>query len=141
MRAVFQRVRRRSSLSDMVPCVKSLVRLIALAALVIVVAALANTFRRTAAPRGGGAPPPAETPGDIVDESVVAEHLSAAIKFRTVSHQDPRDDDRALFAAFRAYLEATYPKMHAAMSHELVNGDGLLYRWEGSNPSAPPILR
>jgi carboxypeptidase PM20D1 len=30
--------------------------------------------------------------------------------------------------------------MHATLGHELINGDGLLYRWEGTNPSAAPLL-
>src|SRR5438067_676020 len=74
---------------------------------------------------------------EAIDESAVAQHLSAAIQFRTISHQDPKDDDRSVFAAFRTFLETTYPKVHATLGHELVNGDALLYRWEGTDPSAP----
>ncbi len=104
--------------------------------LVLVGAVLFNTFRRGAAPRAAGTPPRTEA----VDEAAVAEHLSQAIKFRTVSHQDPKDDDRSVFAAFRAFLETTYPKVHGTLGRELVNGDGLLYRWEGADPSLPPVL-
>src|SRR5439155_14321598 len=70
----------------------------------------------------------------------IAERLSAAIRLRTISHQDPHDDDRATFAALRILFEKTYPKVHATMSRELVNGDGLLYRWAGTDSSLIPVL-
>jgi carboxypeptidase PM20D1 len=113
-----------------------LVRVVALAVVVVLAFGLFNAFRRSAAPRRTEALPRTEA----VDEAAVAEHLSAAIRFRTISNQDPKDDDRSVFAAFRAFLETTYPKVHATLGRELVNGDGLLYRWQGSDPSAEPIL-
>ena len=61
---------------------------------------LFNTFRRGAAPRAAAATAPRT---EAVDEAAVAQHLSQAIQFRTVSHQDPKDDDRSIFAAFRAF--------------------------------------
>src|SRR5919197_2423809 len=83
---------------------------------------------------GGAEPSPA------IDRDRVAEHLAAAIRFRTVSHQDPSDDDRAQFAGRRAFLARTYPKLHHSLVRELVNGDGLLYTWKGADPSATPVL-
>ena len=111
-----------------------------LRALVFLVAALAalllwNTYRRGPLPRAIGVAPPA---GERLDEQAIAEHLAAAVRFRTVSHQDPKDDDPAIFAAFREFLESTYPKVHATMKRELVNENGLLYRWEGSDRSLSP---
>jgi len=113
-----------------------------LRALVFLVAALAalllwNTYRRGPLPRAIGVAPPA---GERLDEQAIAEHLAAAVRFRTVSHQDPKDDDPAIFAAFREFLESTYPKVHATMKRELVNENGLLYRWEGSDRSLSPVL-
>src|SRR5438445_8677469 len=69
-----------------------------------------------------------------------AEHLAAAIRFSTVSHQDPSEDDRAQFAGLRAFLARTYPKVHRALVRQLVNGDGLLYTWKGADASAKPVL-
>jgi len=116
--------------------VKTPLRALAVIVLVALGILLFNAFRRSAAPRASGPTPRTEA----VDENAVAEHLSAAIRFRTVSHQDPKEDDRTVFAAFRAFLEATYPRVHATLGHELINRDGLLYRWEGTDPSAPPLL-
>jgi carboxypeptidase PM20D1 len=116
--------------------VKKFAQIVALIALAFVGVVLVNTFRHGAAPRAAASAPRTEA----IDEAAVAEHLSQAIKFRTVSHQDPKDDDHSVFAAFRTFLEATYPKVHATLGRELVNGDGLLYRWEGSDSSLPPVL-
>jgi len=69
-----------------------------------------------------------------------ARHLSAAIRFRTVSHQDPAQDDRQQWRDLRDFLARTYPATHRALKRELVNGDGLLYTWPGSDPAARPIL-
>jgi len=39
-------------------------------------------------------------PSSAIDRDRAAEHLAAAIRFRTVSHQDPSEDDRAQFAGY-----------------------------------------
>ncbi len=115
---------------------KAFAWVLAVVLLVFVGIVVINAYRRSPAPRASGPAPRTEA----VDEAAVAQHLSAAIQFRTVSHQDPKDDDRSVFAAFRAFLESTYPKVHVTLGRELVNGDGLLYRWEGTDPSALPLL-
>jgi carboxypeptidase PM20D1 len=69
-----------------------------------------------------------------------AQHLSAAIRFRTVSHQDPAQNDQRQWRDLRNFLERTYPATHRALKRELVNGDGLLYTWPGSDPVARPVL-
>lgn len=79
-------------------------------------------------------------PDELADERAVAEHLAQAIRFQTVSHQQESADDRSVFAAFRAFLQAAYPRAHSAFTRELVSGDGLLYHWQGSDPSLAPIL-
>jgi carboxypeptidase PM20D1 len=116
--------------------VKRLVLILFIGALVLGAIMTVNALRRGPAPRGAGGGPPLEA----VDENAVAEHLAAALRFATVSHQDPKDDDRAVFAELRKFLATTYPRVHAGMVHEIVNGDGLLYRWAGTDASAEPIL-
>ncbi|MDX2234663.1 MAG: M20 family peptidase [Hyphomonadaceae bacterium] len=85
---------------------------------------------------GAFAAPPTLT----VDAAAAAARLGQAIQFRTVSVQDGETQDLAPFAAQRAWLEATYPAFHAAATRELVNGEGLLFTWQGANPALPPIL-
>src|SRR5437899_8287347 len=79
-------------------------------------------------------------PSAAIDRGRVAAHLAAAIRFRTVSHQDPSEDDRSQFAGLRAFLGRTYPRVHRSRGRELVNGDGLLYTWKGADASAKPVL-
>jgi acetylornithine deacetylase/succinyl-diaminopimelate desuccinylase-like protein len=74
------------------------------------------------------------------DPDAVAQRLGEAVRFRTISHQDPAADDRAAFAGFREFLERTYSRLHATLRKELVNEDALLHTWEGSDDTRPPIL-
>ncbi len=111
-----------------------LLALAALAALaaITIVRALWNAPQ----PRARAAVPRTE----VLNETAIAEHLAAAIRFRTISHQDAKDDDRTAFAELRQFLTATYPRVHVGIVHETVNGDALLYRWPGSDAAAAPIL-
>jgi carboxypeptidase PM20D1 len=95
-----------------------------------------KAFQRSPRPRSMAAP----SADPAFPEQTIAEHLAAAIRYRTISHQDPKEDDRAVFAEFRRFLAATYPRVHVGMEQEIVNGDALLYRWLGTKPEAPPIL-
>src|SRR4051794_20299628 len=109
-------------------------------ALVVLLAAVAamlfaNAARLRPVPRGG---PPVEPTG--VDAGVAAAHLAAAVRFRTVSHQDPAQDDATQFTGLRKFLARTYPKTHAALLREEIGSHGLLYTWTGRDPSARPVL-
>lgn len=73
------------------------------------------------------------------DAQAAAEHLSQAVQIRTVSHQDPKEDELAEWDRLHAWLASTYPKAHAAMQRELL-GKTLLYTWPGSDPAAQPII-
>src|SRR5437867_2162794 len=70
---------------------------------------------------------PPTPPADSVDANVVAQHLSWAVRFKTVSHEDPKEDDASALNDLRAWLEATYPKVHAALSREIVGEHSMLY--------------
>lgn len=74
-----------------------------------------------------------------IDSQAAAQHLGAAIRFQTVSHQNPADNRPEEWTRFQAWLTQTYPAAHAAMKRELV-GSALLYTWQGSDPSAQPII-
>jgi carboxypeptidase PM20D1 len=116
--------------------VKKLLLVLSLAVCALAVVLVVKTLARAPLPRAA----PGGHPADVLNEGAIAEHLAAAIRFRTISHQDPKDDDRAAFAELRKFLLATYPRVHVGMVHETVNDDGLLYRWPGTDLAAPPIL-
>jgi carboxypeptidase PM20D1 len=69
-----------------------------------------------------------------------AERLAGAVRFRTVSHEDPAAFDAAAFAGLHAYLEASFPRVHETLRREIVSRHSLLYTWSGSDPSLRPIL-
>lgn len=68
------------------------------------------------------------------------QHLQEAIRYKTISYDDPKLFDSIQFLNFHKYLEATYPKVHANLTHETVAGYSLLYKWNGRNASLKPII-
>jgi carboxypeptidase PM20D1 len=74
------------------------------------------------------------------DAIQAANHLGAAVRFETVSHQDMSENRLEEWTKFQSWLQATYPAAHAAMSRQIVGKAGLLYRWQGADPAAQPIV-
>ena len=108
----------------------------ALALLLAVI--LARTFLYGPEP---ATPPPVALAGaPPLDIPAGARRLGEAIRFQTVSHQDPAADDPATFNAFRAWLVSSYPRFHALSRREVVGAGTLIYTWPGSDPRLEPIL-
>jgi carboxypeptidase PM20D1 len=89
-----------------------------------------------------GKPPQAVQPVDLeeVDGNVVAEHLAAAIRFRTVSSSDRAKIDAQPFLDLHAELRRLYPRVHSTLQLDVVNRHSLLYTWKGRNPNMEAIL-
>ena len=75
-----------------------------------------------------------------VDTTKAAANLAQAIRFQTISHQDQADDQPAEWDRLHAWLQATYPAAHAAMTRDVLTGHTLVYTWQGSNPALAPIV-
>ncbi|MGD1934677.1 MAG: M20 family peptidase [Candidatus Phaeomarinobacter sp.] len=88
--------------------------------------------------------PPALDERELVthnpDRDVLAQRLSQAIQFKTISRQEPQADDVAAFEAFIKWFEATYPVAHAAMERTLISEHTILMRWQGKDILAKPVL-
>jgi carboxypeptidase PM20D1 len=90
------------------------------------------------------APAPASqavTPAIPVDSRAVAQHLGAALRFKTISYgagQHEAEKDQAL-AALRAWMVKTYPEFNKVAKRELV-GQSVVYTWPGKNAALKPIL-
>jgi len=54
-----------------------------------------------------------------------AEHLSQALRFKTVSHKDMSNMDLSQFSAFEAFLEETYPLVHEKLEKMNISKHGL----------------
>ena len=74
------------------------------------------------------------------DVALAARHLGEAVRFRTISHQDPAEDQPAEWDKLHAWLQATYPDAHRVMAREVVAGHALVYTWKGTDPSLEPIV-
>ena len=79
-------------------------------------------------------------PAAPVDTGRAARNLAAAIQIRTVSHQDPAENDTAEWDRLHAWLQYHVPTARAAMTRELVTGRTLIYAWAGKDagPAADP---
>jgi len=72
-------------------------------------------------------------PSIRIDYQQAAERLAASIRFKTISQQDPKDQQTQPFLDFHQYLERTFPLVHSNLELEKVNQLSLLYRWRGKN--------
>ncbi|MCP3986341.1 MAG: M20/M25/M40 family metallo-hydrolase [bacterium] len=75
-----------------------------------------------------------------VDAQIVARHLAEAIRFPTVSHQDPSQFDGQPFEDLLEHLRVTYPRVHAHLEVERIAGYSLLLTWRGNDPGLAPAL-
>lgn len=109
-----------------------------LAILVVVVVVATAAIART--PRYGVRLPefPAVEPVAVPDAAV--ERLAGALRYPTISHEDPTAIDPDAFLALHAYLERSFPRVFATLEVEVVGGYSLLLRWPGSDASLAPVL-
>ena len=75
-----------------------------------------------------------------LDKQALAQRLSQAIQYQTISHMDPQDNDPQVFRDFHGFLKNSFPKLHSTLSLEMVNELSLLYFWQGSDASLKPML-
>ena len=110
----------------------------ALALVAAVVAVRTVTFQAPGAPADAAAVEIAAAPP--LDVALAARHLAEAVRIRTISHQDPRDNDTAEWERLHQWLQDSYPAAHAAMTRELVAGHTLVYTWPGTDPALPAVV-
>lgn len=75
-----------------------------------------------------------------VDGAALAQRLSQAVQFATISVQPPAVAEAAPFEGFIAWLETAYPDVHAQMKRERLGGNSLLFTWAGKDATAQPVL-
>ncbi|WGM37955.1 M20 family peptidase [Caulobacter sp. NIBR1757] len=75
-----------------------------------------------------------------IDQASAAQHLSQAVRIRTVSNQNKADNQWAEWDRLHAWLAATYPAAHAAMTREILPNKALVYTWPGSDKALKPIV-
>lgn len=110
-------------------------RLLILATLALFAVLAINTLRLRPPPH-----PAVSAPLAAVDENAAAQRLAGAVRIPTISFADRAQDDPKQLEAFAAYLQASFPRLHAQLTREVVNSHSLLYTWIGKDPKAYPIL-
>ncbi|MAL78703.1 MAG: hypothetical protein CMN55_06245 [Sneathiella sp.] len=75
-----------------------------------------------------------------IDALAAAERLAKAVRIRTIS--TGRDDPPASaeFDRLHQLINTAYPQVAERLKREVIGGYSLLYTWEGSDPTLPPIL-
>ena len=86
----------------------------------------------------GGPTPHAQAPEPYAD--VAAAHLSALVRIPTVSSREADETDLAAFDAFHAALRELYPRVHEALTFEVLPDRALLLHWPGASDERPVVL-
>lgn len=88
-------------------------------------------------------PPVASTDREMLtvepDGQMLAQQLSQAITFKTISYETGNPDNYASFAAFSAWLENTYPAVFEQLTLHRINQHTLLFQWQGKT-DAPGVM-
>lgn len=74
------------------------------------------------------------------DLSRAVQHLSDAIKIKTVSYPDYDKIDFELFDEFLLFLQESYPNINKVCKKEMINGHCPVYIWESEDKENKPIL-
>ena len=115
---------------------KNVLRAVAIAILLLSFILLANTCSKSSKQLSLSDPiPPLSS--DLADAA--AKRLAASLRIRSISRED-RVVDGDAFVELHRYLETNYPRVHESLQREIINEYSLVYRWEGHDPKANPIL-
>ncbi|MFR4009232.1 MAG: M20/M25/M40 family metallo-hydrolase [Christensenellales bacterium] len=77
----------------------------------------------------------------LPEKQTIADHLAGMIPFRTIAFRDQSKTEAAPFEGLHAYLQKTYPLVHASLQRTVIGAYSLLYHWKGTGKSAEkPIL-
>lgn len=103
--------------------------------MVLLAVLVANTLRLPHPQPPPRPPAPAPIPADAA-----VERLAQALRFRTVSYDDPAREDPTQLVALREFLASSFPRVHETLRRELVGEHSLLFTWRGRHPERPPVL-
>ena len=66
------------------------------------------------------------------DSDHVAKLMSESVRFKTISYGRDKPTSGKALLAYHRYLAKNFPKVHKAMTREVVGDYSLLYTWQGS---------
>lgn len=103
--------------------------------LVLVAVILARTFMFTPKPEFRDVYEPVD-----FDRDACTDHLSALIKCKTVSYENPELEDDAEFEKLISLLPKLYPNVWSTCTLQRFPGRALLFRWEGKTEGEAAVL-
>ena len=68
------------------------------------------------------------------------QHLSDAVKIKTISYDEPSKFDSAAFNNLISFIQKTYPLSDSKLQKTIINKFSLLYKWDGRDTSLKPII-
>ncbi|MDO9394932.1 MAG: M20/M25/M40 family metallo-hydrolase [Herbiconiux sp.] len=71
------------------------------------------------------------SPAEHPDAEAALERFRELLRIPTISRADPAERDEAAFDAFAEAVERLYPRVHAGLEREFVDGRTFLFRWPG----------
>lgn len=75
------------------------------------------------------------------DSAAAAQRLAESLRFVTISDAKDAAVNAAEFDKLHAHLQASFPRLHAALKREEIgNSHALLYTWQGSDSQAAPVM-
>lgn len=81
------------------------------------------------------------TPAPVLslDENALSGRLAGALRIKTISAGDGQTAQEE-FRQMHQLMATSFPLIHRQLQREVIGGHSLLYRWEGSDPLAQPVL-
>lgn len=108
--------------------------LVAVIALAVVVVIKAKTFKSKQIVAADG------KRKDVAVDDAAIQHLSDAVKIRTISYDDTAMVNQATYDSFFTFLKTTYPLVFEKLGDTIINERSMLLTWNGKNASAKPVI-
>jgi len=118
---------------------KLILKLLAVALLVLVVVLVGRTLMYTDASVATPITKAALAPDTAVHDSAAAARLARAVRIPTISWMDS-GPLREPFLALHRQLEADFPLVHKTLTREIVPPYSLLYTWRGTDTTLAPVV-
>jgi carboxypeptidase PM20D1 len=107
--------------------------LVALLGLATTIGIRTSQVPSPAGPAAAGAPV-------AINTDAAAARLAGAVRFATVSSGSGERIDTTAFLALHDFLATSFPRVHATLTRERVNGLSLIYTWRGTDSTAAPLV-
>ena len=75
-----------------------------------------------------------------INEASAIEHLSRAVRIKTISFDDPLRNDYRNLIALRDFIDTEFPLIHKNFKRTIINNYSLLFEWKGTDTKKKPVI-